>query len=365
MRTDRPDLRRPDLLRRGRILDAAAPLLTRAIPLIDRRLAASTTPFDRAEIMRPELHSRRWAWTHYGFFVPDLPEPYRYVNTMTLIGSTGTTVFDNTTVAAGDARTSTTVLSSTAQDGHHHYRAYDGDADCDFAADGSRLVWGDDLQIDCTHPEYRVRGDYGAFAVDLTLRATDQVSYFVDTPIYQHFSVLAPYRGTLTDGDRTVEVAGLGTVEYARCSTPQVLRRRPVGPGLRLPVDFFTYQVVPLTGDTQLLLTDVRATGATACRLAQIRSTTTGRAEVIDDVQFSVLRYQETEPLDTIGEPMRVPAVMRWDIGDRGHLVGTVDAPLRAGHGRGFVGAYSFTGVWDGVGISGSAYLEWIDCEKC
>ncbi|MER6670034.1 DUF6670 family protein [Amycolatopsis japonica] len=120
------------------------------------------------------------------------PSPLRYLNTMTFIGATGT------------------VLSSTAAPGHHHYRAYDTRTDYRFAADGSRLAWGEDL------------------------------------------SLLATYRGTVTDGAERVEVDGLCTVEYARCVTPQALFN--------------------LDERTQLLLTDVRAAGATACRLAHLRT---------------------------------------------------------------------------------------------
>ncbi|WP_411550430.1 DUF6670 family protein [Mycobacteroides salmoniphilum] len=43
-------------------------------------------------------------------------------------------------------------------------------------------------------------------------------------------------------------------------------------------------------------------------------------------------------------------------------MTGTTDAPWRFGHGRGYSTAYSYTGTWSGRGISGSAYMEWVDC---
>lgn len=82
------------------------------------------------------------------------------------------------------------------------------------------------------------------------------------TPVYDHLSLLATYRGTVNDGAERVEVDGLCTVEYARCVTPQALFRRPVSPRWKLPVDFFTHHVINLDERTQLLLTDVRAAGA-------------------------------------------------------------------------------------------------------
>lgn len=353
--------------RRSRVLDAGGRgLVRRVLPLLDRRLTASVQPFTQAAQMRPELDSRRWAWTHYGFFVADLPEPYRYVNTMTLIGTTGTVIFDNGVVAAADARDNTTVFSSTAAGNHHHYRAYDARNECRFAADGSSLRWGEDLQVHADHPRYRVRGSYGTFGVELEFDAAEQVSYFVKTPIYDHFSLLAPYSGTLEDGTARIPVSGIGTVEYARCISPQALTSRPLPAAARLPVDFFTYQIIVLPDGTQLLLTDVRASGASACRLAQVRSTDRP-AVVHTDTHFAVLEYGEPE-VDPMGRAMRVPRRFRWTIRDRdreiGSITGTVDAPLRFGHGRGYSGAYSYDGSWCGNHVKGSAYLEWVDCER-
>ncbi|CAJ1496757.1 hypothetical protein MU0083_001501 [[Mycobacterium] kokjensenii] len=334
--------------------------------MLDRRLSASVQPFTQARQMRPELGSRRWGWTHYGFFVPDLPEPYRYVNTMTLIGTTGTVIFDNGVVASADVRDTTTVLSSTAAADHHHYRAYDARRDCDFAADGSTLRWGEHLAVEADHPRYTVHGDYEEFGIDLEFDATQHVSYFVKTPVYDHFSLLAPYRGVLRDGDERIPVSGIGTVEYARCISPQTMLARPLPAPARLPVDFFTYQIIALPGDIQLLLTDVRAAGATACRLAQVRYLDRP-AEVFDDVRFKVIEYADPQ-VDPMGRSMRVPRRLRWDILHYGReiasITGTVDSPLRFGHGRGYVGAYSYTGHWRGKAVSGSAYLEWVDCQR-
>ncbi|RSN40235.1 hypothetical protein DMC64_35550 [Amycolatopsis sp. WAC 04197] len=349
----------------GLLRKAAPVLVDRILPRLDHRIEGSRRPFSRPELLRPHVDSRTWAWTHYGVFVPRLPAPLRYLNTMTFIGATGTVCFDNDYLARPDARRTATVLSSTAAPGHHHYRAYDTRTDCRFAADGSRLAWGEDLVIEADHPEYRLRADYGGFGADLTITTTPQVSYFVRTPIYDHLSLLATYRGTVTDGAERVEVDGLCTVEYARCVTPQALFRRPVSPRWKLPVDFFTYHVINLDERTQLLLTDVRAAGATACRLAHLRSLDEA-ATVFQDVSVEVTPREEPE-IDPQGRAMRVPRAFRWTVRDGDEQVamldGTVETPLRYGHGRGYVGAYSFEGAFRSRAVSGTGYFEWVDCE--
>lgn len=52
----------------------------------------------------------------------------------------------------------------------------------------------------------------------------------------------------------------------ARCSRAASRARRPMPASRKLPIDFFTYQIVNIDSATQILLTDVRARGRIACR---------------------------------------------------------------------------------------------------
>ncbi|ALG83268.1 hypothetical protein ACH46_00515 [Gordonia phthalatica] len=352
----------------SRILSTA---VMRSLPLVDKRLASSTTPLPAGYPMRPHHDSKLWAWTHYGVFIPSLPSPHRFLNTMTLIGATGTEIFDNDMLAAADVRNTSTVFSSTAAGENHHYRAYDLSRDCEFADDGSSLRWGDHLHLtisgDVTSGgEVIVRGRYDDFSVDVTVRPTDAASFFVDTPIYQHLSLLAPYTGTITDASGTTEISGLGTFEYARALGHQALSSRPLPANLKLPMDFFTYQIIQLDEQTQLLLTDVSARGQNACRLVHVR--TLGKpAEVYDNVDFTTTFRAEPE-VDEFGREMRIPETLTWTVRDGGREIlridGTVDSPLRYGHGRGYAGAYSYTGVYRGVDVAGDGYMEWVDARQ-
>lgn len=345
------------------LLHRAAPLIVPAYLRTDRRLAASVTPFDRTDLFRPHLASRRWAWTHFGLFLPDLPAPYRFLNTMTFIGATGTTCFDDDRIAAPDARNTALVLSATAHADQHHHAGYDAATECSFPDTGP-LRWGDDLTVEVGLPHVRVAGRYATFEVDIELTTTDQASWFVRSPAYDHVSLLAPYRATLRHGATEQAVEGLGTVEYARCFSPQALSRRPLPGWAKLPFDFFTYQIVNLDPATQVLLTDVRAGGATACRLVHVR-TRGGAAEVYDDVRFEVTEWDPEPRRDPAGRPMRVPRRMRWTVRDAGaeilRLDAEVDAPYRYGHGTGYVSAYRHRTTWRGEQRTGSGYLEWVD----
>ncbi|MFT3900642.1 MAG: hypothetical protein QM728_10435 [Gordonia sp. (in: high G+C Gram-positive bacteria)] len=334
-----------------------------ALPLLDSRLTGSVAPYTGKPAMVPHNGQRRWSMVHYGVFLPLLPEPYRYLNTMTLIGAPGVEMFDTDENAAADARNTTTVFSSTAYNGENFFKAYDTAVDCEFADDGSHLRWGDDLTIDVAGDTAHVVGSYPGFSVDFTSTITDEVSYFVRTPVYDHLSLLAPFRGTLTDERGTTEISGLGTFEYAQAMTPQSVVRQPMPTALKLPGDFFTYQIIQLDEQRQLLLTCVGARDSIACLLVHLR--TLGEpARVFDDVSFEVLDYGD--PLvDSQGRAMRVPTRFRWLVRDGGteilNLEGTPDAPWRSGHGRGYVSAYSYTGEVFSDTVDGSGYIEWID----
>lgn len=341
-------------------------LMEHVLPRFDQRLRDSVRPFDRDDLFRPHHDSRLWGWTHFGVFLPDLPDPYRYLNTMTLIGATGATCFDNDHLAAPDARNTATVLSSTAHADQHHYASYDASTDCTFARDGQHLRWGDDLALQVDLPHVTVDASYATFDAHIELTTTTTASWFVRSPVYDHVSLLAPYHATIRDREGNHDFTGLGTVEYARCLTPQSLRRSPLPASFKLPFDFFTYQIINLDAETQLLLTDVRVQGSTACRLAHVR-TSGGRSTVYTSVTFEVV--EAGEPLvDPIGRTMRAPARMRWAVRDEGRVLfqieAVMDAPWRFGHGRGYVSAYSYTGQWRSKDIAGRGYVEWVDCEQ-
>ena len=135
---------------------------------------------------------------------------------------------------------------------------------------------------------------------------------------------------------------------------------------MKIPVDIFTYHIVHLDKSTQLLLTDVRVLGVTACKLAHIRSLE-GDALVYQDVVFEVLAYRKRPAIDPRGRTMRVPERMRWTVRDNGaeivSFTADVDSLLRYGHGQGYVAAYTLDGKRCSQPLNGTGHFEWVDCE--
>lgn len=359
----------PSSLRQSVMAGALRLVTEQLLPRIDQAAEESARPFRQAAIMRPEAGSLRWGWTHYGIFLPQLPEPFRYCNLMTMIGASGTTMFDNDHLVRTTPRDTAFLLSSTAAGAGHLLRFYSVRDECDLAADGSRLRFGNELEIRGRWPRFQATADWDDFRLELDIECTDTVSWFVRNPAYDHLSLLSTCSGTLVRGGQSLTLERtLCTFEYARCVSPQVLARRPLPDALKVPADFFVYNVINIDATTQLLLTHVRALGNSAVRSMHERSIDGRSAMHVDDVAFTVLEYDPEPAIDPVGRRMRLPRVFAWTVREHGEELLAIrcvaDAPWRWGHGRGYAGAFHYEGRYRGRAVAGSAYIEYIDSEE-
>lgn len=354
----------------NRVMALASRLIMEALlPRIDRAAESSLEPFRQPAMLRPHVHARRYGWTHYGIFLPDLPAPFRYCNVMTLLGSTGTVMFDNDYLVRTSPRDTATVLSSTALGATHLYEAYSIKDECQVQEDGSRICFGQHLEIRGQFPSFEVTASYEDFHLNIKVACTDTVSWFLRNVAYDHLSLLATCSGTITRADQTAHLEKtLCTFEYARSVSPYTLVDTVLPPAWKVPADFFTYQIINLDETTQLLLTDVRSLGRSAFKGLHVR-TLDGRAEIhVLDVDFSVVEYEREPGVAPDGQTMRLPKVFSWTVREGGQsllaLRCTIDAPWRFGHGRGYVSCYRFEGHYRGRAHGGSGYIEYIDCER-
>jgi hypothetical protein len=338
------------------------------LPRIDQAAEASVEPFRTPQMLRPNLASKRYGWTHYGIFLPSLPAPLKYCNLMTLLGATGTIMFDNDYLVTSTPRDTATLLSSTAAGDTHHYSGYSIERECQAREDGSLVQFGDNLTISGTYPSYRVQAAYLDFKLDLSIECTDTVSWFVRNLVYDHLSLLATCSGTIEQGEVKLDLdRQLCTFEYARCFSPYALTQRILPQPWKLPADFFTYQIINLDETTQLLLTEVRSLGRVAFKGVHVRALD-GRAEIyVDDVDFKVLEYQKEAAVAPDGGVMQLPRRISWVVRQSGatvlEIAGEIDSPWRHGHGQGYVACYRFAGAYRGKQYAGTGYIEYIDCE--
>ncbi len=186
--------------------------------------------------------------------IPDLPAPHRFFSIMSVIGTPGARAFHTDHALVDSPRCNATVVSGTAATHPGHFGSYSIARDCDFSADGSRIRFGREVEITGSYPDYRVQAHWSDFALDIALTCSDHVSWFVHNPIYKHLSLYARYQGSVRLGDQRQDIAGACTFEYACCPSPYLLRDRPLPFAAKLPLDFFTYQIINLDDGQQLLM---------------------------------------------------------------------------------------------------------------
>ncbi|HEU5150133.1 MAG TPA: DUF6670 family protein [Iamia sp.] len=313
-------------------------------------------------VFPPHVGSRRWAWTHYGVMVPDLPDPHRFLACMAIVGTTGSRTFDTDHARVDGPRHSASLVTGTAVTAPDAaYRQYSTRYDCHLAADGSRVRLGDDLEITGSGRRRHARGRRAGLAYDLDLELTDAATWFARGPVWEHLSVLTRYAGTITAAGRTEDVAGTGTFEWARSAGVHAVLPWALPARLKAPADTFAYCVIDLDPDTQLLLSGFGIAGRPVLDAAYVRSTRGAPERHVRGVRLTV---EERGPEVTTpdGRRTRPPRVLHWTSADgRLDVVVTVDTPLLYGLGSGHVGGVAHTGTLDGRAIAGQGYLEIID----
>jgi hypothetical protein len=306
-----------------------------------------------AGMSMPPPRGRRRSWVHYGVMVPGLPEPFRYFDVMAIVGTPGVRLFANDHLVTTTPNDTAYVVSATSTTTREQFRAYRVGAECELAADGSLVRFGDDLVIEGRLPSLSLHRRHPQADVRLHLEVTDVVTNFVNLPgVYRHWSRLAVARGRI-DG---TEVEALGTVEYA-CGVgvhSVVNRRLPV----HLPADEFTYHVVNVDDRTQLLFTRVRGPlGLPVQRAVHVR--TPEGATVHRRGHYWVVREHATAETPD-GRTMRLPQRFSWGAQEV-EIHGVAHGDWSYGLGAGFVGSYDYEGTFRGRAVAGIGYVEFVD----
>lgn len=294
--------------------------------------------------------------------VPDLPEPHRTFGVMAIVGTPGVAVFANDHLITTSPADTAYVVSATGAMSHDQFRASSVRDDCRIASDDSSIDFGDDVHIEAHYPDFSVVRRHPEAEVQLTLAATDKVSWFADIRggLYQHWSLLCKYDGWVND----TAVSGLATFEYARgVGTESVPGRwKPT-----VPAEFFTYHVINIDERTQVLYAELRGPfGVVIARSLYVRGLTESASEYPD--ALLVVRSHEERDTPT-GRPMALP--VEFHLGardDSGRPLLDLDARCTGdwayGLGAGFVGSHTYDATFRGEPVTGTAYIEYVDLRR-
>lgn len=335
-------------------------LLTRVLATLGRLDDPNDAPLP-TNPLQPHVESRRFSYTHYNVVIADLPEPHRFLACMVLIGRSGMKAFDvDHAQVTGPGRTAT-LTSGTAETPGGWFRGYSVRAECEFADDGSLIRIGDELEITGTFPQLAVRLTQPGLEVSLDLVCTGQVTWFARSFIYEHVGFPAHYTGTITWQGQTTPISGICSLEHFRATTPAVLGGLDLPKRLRLPADFFTYQVMQLAPETMLCLADTAVSGRKLMTGAFLKQADGEEARWLTDVRLDVLEMNENPHVAPDGDLMLLPRRYRWRVGNEIDLIASVDCDWIYGVGRGWISGVSYQGTFRGEEIAGRGYVEWVD----
>ncbi|MEQ1067100.1 DUF6670 family protein [Acinetobacter sp. XH1741] len=335
-------------------------------PIADSASSGSVAPFKNPQIMIPRFNDNWYCWSHFGLFFSDLPEPHRFLNIMILFGTPGAMAFDHDYLVKNDSpRTTATLFSGTAACSDFLLKGYIINEECHANADGSDITFGQELKIEGKYPHVKLIGNYAGLDIDIQVDITDQVSYFTKSFIYDHLSLLATYEGRIIFNGQETPVKGLCTYEYARAFGLYSLKNRPIDYRHKIPLNFFTYQILKIDQDIQVLLTKAEILGVPVCYCIHVRRLNQS-SEYYDDVKFEVLEYYEQEKVGLNGGSTKVPKKLSWIAKDKQgnvllSILGDADTEYHYGHGVGYSTCYKFHGEFENRPIEGRCYMEYVD----
>ena len=343
----------------------AGGLFKQAFQAVDTAEAQHGKPFKDRTLIRPNIDNKLFNVSHYGVMIPDLPEPFRYFSLMAIIGTAGNRLIDTDHMLVDEPARNATQVSGTAAEGTGQFASYSIDRDCDIRTDGSLIRLGNDVTLSGTYPEVRLQISREEFELDITLHCYDNVTWFAHTPVYKHLGLMAVYKGHLKYKGERHDISGHCTYEYFTMASLYGFTRKQLPHQLKVPMDFFTYQIVHIDDDTQLMLAKIGVLRETCLEAAFIRSRGEASYTLSKSTNFDVTRFEDNPAVTPDGRTMRLPKEFTWTVQDNERTVaiihGTVDTPFTYGLCSGYVGGYRYEGEFHGKKVSGRAYIEYVD----
>jgi hypothetical protein len=299
----------------------------------------------------------RYRTVHYGVMVPNLPPPLRFMDVIAVIGQPRIPIWNNSHLGTSTPADTVSLLTATGAPGGARHVGLSAAADCEFAADGSLLRFGDELDISGTYPRFRVCRPDPDIGFDLQLLASRTVTHFARMPggVYDHWSLLCRYRGTFRSEGADLDAAGLCNLEYAR------------GADIALPFRLFTYHVIDVDDRTQVLFGQVLGPlGARLQHEVYVRSLDEPSRLHRSGVRFRIQSYEPEPRVTPDGRTMRLPERFSWRArGARGvplvAVEGRATGDWAYGMAAGYAGSFGYEGSFRGTPISGTGYVEYID----
>ncbi|KQW99871.1 hypothetical protein ASC84_19510 [Acinetobacter sp. Root1280] len=343
------------------------------IAKISGALLGAVSPERQAKLPReyelsPHVDYKRYGSTHYGVMIPDLPEPFRYLSWASVIGYVGFPITDMQyqMSARGKGDTASLVHGTALSTTEEAYTTYSVQDDIKFSQNPFSVNFNDQsILYEDDAKGYFLVSNREDLHVNIRLQPTKAISWFAYGPFYKHFSVLMRYEGTLTQKDKSIKIQGLCTLESWKAVATSVLKNKWLAENVQLPVKIFSYQVINIDAEQQLLLAMICYESQPILTSVYYRHVDGRSIQYNGDIVFEVTKFKDNKEITPDGYAMQVPDQFKW-IAYHDHkkileINATVDTPYCFGLAAGYVTSYVWEGEFNDLKITGRGYMEYID----
>ena len=300
----------------------------------------------------------RYKIIHQGLMIPGLPAPLHYFNFLTIIGQPNIPMIRNSYAIKTYPLDSVALISSVSPHMVGHFHGYSIQDDCEINSNEFRF--GSKEKLTGAIPYFKLMRDDNELSVNLEIETYPIISHFTKLKLglFDHWSLLCRCRGEIDYKGERYSIDELGSFEFARAINIPYL-----------PLNFFTYQIINLESQKQLLLAQIRNSFNQIVQSRMyLRDLRTGTSVMFDEnVQFKVLRvYPKVKTPN--GHEMYLPREFEWNLKAENKTIkvmGESRGDYKFGLAAGYVGSYCYTVEIDSQTEKGkSAYCEYIDCRS-
>ncbi|QHH96154.1 DUF6670 family protein [Acinetobacter dispersus] len=331
---------------------------------LDKPTVQADWSFPPEYALKPEHRMQQRGWSRYGVIIPDLPYPHHFFTFLSIMSSTAALTTEADPLLQTRFGQNAMIVTGTAAKMAKHFQSYSVPKSPQSFDHPAFLKFGKEITIEGRYPDYHVAIQHNEFELDIGFKNTNQVSWFIQMPMYDHFSLLSHYEGLFNYQGVEQKISGLCTFEYAFCMSPITPQDQLGAANEKIPLDFSTYHIISLDDQTQLLLNETHLKGEKVVSRAFLRNLN-GESQNLE-AEFEVLSYQSRLAVAIDGRNIKLPYLFRWLIknqrdNDEITIYGEVDTTMLYGVGNGYVGGYHFQGIYLEAVIEGRAYMEYVD----
>ncbi len=324
---------------------------------LDRSKQLNQTPY-APHALAYQAPNKKYKIIHQALMIPNLPAPLHYLNFLSIIGQPNAPMLCNPSAIQTTALDTATVICSSSPHMHGHFNHYSIEKECQFQ--NNRFEFLDREKLQGSFPEFRLTRKDSELSFDLKIQTSTLISHFTHMrfSLAEHWSLLCECQGWIQYQDQRYMIESLASFEYARSFNFPYL-----------PLAFFTYQVINLSRNRQILLAQIRDSyNAIIQSRIYLRDLNQQNSQMFEDrVYFKVHRVYP-QVVTPNGQKMYLPREFAWSYqNDQDGMNIQIQAQSRGdfkfGVAAGYVGSFCYDITINNETEKGEGgYCEYIDC---